>query len=538
MGAALLAAQVGAAEKIFNVAALGAAGDGKTLCTPALQKAIDAAGAAGGGVVEFPSGTFLSGPLQLRSGVTLQFDAGATLLGSRELKDYSIPSTGGAKAKPVFRNLLHGEGLHGVTIRGAGTIDGNGDAFPDPHEQIKRPHNIFLERCDNVLVEGVRLRAAGSWMQDYKLCTNVVIRGISVFNHVTHNNDGLDVDSSQNVTITDCRVDSDDDGICLKSTTGLPCRNVTISGCTSSSHCNALKLGTESGGGFVDITISNCTVFSPANSKAINGVQRGEAGIALELVDGGRLENVSVTDVKISGVLAPIFLRLGDRGRPYANGQRPAVGTFRNVTLKNISAENGSPIGCAIAGLPDHPIENVLLENISLGLEGGGHRLEYVHKAFQPRAGSQGLEGGDDPTNTKQRVSEQRAAYPSFKMFGLLPAYGFYCRHVKGLRMVNVQLRTAVADERHALMFDDAEDISITGLDVAGCPDGAALLCLAQTRGAALSGVAVEGSADVLLQLQGGETKNIVLEKSNLRSVKRIVAESAGIPAGAFMEKP
>jgi hypothetical protein len=538
LGAALLAMQAGAVEKIFNVADLGAASDGKTPCTPALQKAIDAAGAAGGGVVEFPAGIFLSGPLQLRSGVTLQLDVGATLLGSRDLKDYSSPSADAAKPKPVFHNLIHGEGLHDVTIRGAGTIDGNGDAFPDPHEQVKRPHNIFLDRCQNVLVEGVRLRNAGSWMQDYKLCTNVVIRGIAVFNHATHNNDGLDVDSSLNVTITDCQVDSDDDGICLKSTTGTPCRNVKISGCASSSHCNALKLGTESGGGFVDIVISNCTVFSPMNSTAINGVQRGEAGIALEMVDGGRLENVSVTDIKINGVATPIFLRLGDRGRPYATGRRPGVGTFRNVLLKNITAENASPLGCAIAGLPDHPIENVVLQNITLGFEGGGHRLEYVHKAFQPRNSNADAEGVDDPANTKRRVGEQRESYPSFKMFGLLPAYGFYCRHVKGLRFDNVKLLTAAADKRHALMFDDAEAVSISGLEVAGCPGGAALLCLVQTRGATISGVELHAPADLLLQLEGERTKNIVLEKSNVQVVKKISAAAAGVPADALVQKP
>jgi polygalacturonase len=297
-------------------------------------------------------------------------------------------------------------------------------------------------------------------------------------------------------------------------------------------------MGTESRGGFVDIVISNCTVFSPMHSKAINGTQPGEAGIALEIVDGGRLENVSVTDIKINGVLMPIFLRLGDRGRPYATGPRPAVGSFRNVTLKNITAENASPLGCVIAGLPDHPIENVLLENITLGFEGGGDRLEYEHKAFQPRNSSRGPEGGDDPTNTKRRISEQASTYPGYKMFGILPAYGFYCRHVNGLRFDNVKLRTAAADKRHALMFDDAEAVSISGLDVAGWPGSAALLCFVQTRGATISGVAVQAPADLLLQLEGAGTKNIVLEKSDVQDVKKISSAAAGVPADAFVQKP
>ncbi len=509
-----LGLRAGAVEEVYNVMDQGAAADGRTLCTAALQKALDAAGAAGGGTVRFPAGTFLTGALLLRSGVTLQFDAGATLLGSRDLKDYYLPpAPGAAKPEPVFRNLLHGEGVHDVTIRGAGTIDGNGDAFRD--DKHRRPKNLFFEKCANILVEGVRLRASGSWMQNYRLCTNVVIHGIAVFNHVTFNNDGLDIDSSENVVISDCHVDSDDDGICLKSTSGTPCRNVTISNCVSSSHCNALKLGTESGGGFINIQIANCTVFSPTNSQVIYGHQRGLAGLALEIVDGGTLENVSVSEVQIRGVSAPIFLRLGDRGRPYATGRRPGVGALRKVQLKNITAENCSTLGCAIAGLPGHPIEDVLLQNISLGFEGGGNI-----------------------TNTTRQIRERPEAYPECKMFGTLPAYGFYCRHVKGLRFENIKLRTAAADARHALLFDDAEAITVNGLDLAGATDAAALLRCVQTRGARFSGVALRAPADLLLHVEGDQTKNIVLEKSDVQAAKRIYDLATGLPAEAFKHQP
>lgn len=514
LAGAVLSWQAGAVEEIYTVTDFGAAADGQTLCTAALQKAIDAAGAAGGGTVHFPAGTFLSGSLQLRSGVTVQFDAGATLLGSRDLKDYySPPPPGAAKPDPVFRNLLHGENIHDITIRGAGTIDGNGAAFRD--DKHRRPKNIVLEKCANILVDGIHLRASGSWMQDYKRCTNVVIRGISVFNHVTFNNDGLDIDSSENVVISDCRVDSDDDGICLKSTSGTPCRNVKISGCVSSSHCNSLKMGTESGGGFINIEISNCTVFSPTNSKVIYGNQRGLGGIALEIVDGGTMENVSVSDVKISGVLAPIFLRLGDRGRTYGRPQKPGIGTLHNVLLKNITAENCSPLGCAIAGLPGHPIENVRLQNISLAFDGGG-----------------------DLTNTTRQIRERPDAYPECKMFGTLPAYGFYCRHVKGLHFENVKLRTAAADARHALMFDDAETVTVSGLDITGAPAAAAVLRCVQTRSAQFSGVTLREPTDLLLQLEGDQTQHVVLEKSDVKAAKKISNTAPGVPADAFTQKP
>jgi polygalacturonase len=385
-----------------------------------------------------------------------------------------------------FCNLIQGDGLSDVTIRGKGTIDGNGDAFRD--DKHKRPKNIVLEKCKHVLVEGVRLRNSGSWMQDYRLCEDVTIRGIEVWNHSTFNNDGLDIDSSRDVTITGCRVDSDDDGICLKSTSGEPCRNVRINDCTVSSHCNQLKMGTESGGGFVDISIANCVVFSPQKSQKIYGAQRGLAGIALEIVDGGRMENVTVSDVKITGVTAPIFLRLGDRGRTYATGKRPGVGTMRKVVLKNITADHVSSLGCAISGLPGHPIEDVTLENINLSFDGGG-----------------------DVTNTTRKIAEKAESYPECKMFGTLPAFGFFCRHVKALKFAGVKLRTETADQRHAMVFDDAENVVISGLDA-------------------------EAGVSSLLRVQGATSKGIVLEKSSLKG--EIITTAPDVPVGAFTCKP
>lgn len=482
LGLVLLdASAFGAAGGTFNIAEQGATAGGKVDCTAAIQKAMDLAAAGGGGTVVFPKGTFLSGALELRSGVTIQLDEGATLLGSRDLRDYS---PGGN-----FRNLLHGAGLRDVTIRGKGTIDGNGDAFRD--DKKKRPKNIYFEGCTNILVENVRLRNSGSWMQNYKLCERVTVRGIEVYNHVTFNNDGLDFDSSKDVTVTDCIVDSDDDGICLKSTTGTPCRNVRISGCTVSSHCNALKMGTESGGGFIDVVITNCTVFSPRHTKKIYGEQRGEAGIALEIVDGGRMENVVVSDVRITGVTVPIFLRLGDRGRKYASDNRPPPGTMRNVRIANITADKCSPMGCPISGIPGHRIENVVLENIRLAFEGGGK-----------------------PENMTRRIEEKPDKYPDCRMFGELPAYGFFCRHVSGLRFSGVTLATVSPDPRHAFAFDDAQDVTIGGL------------ALTPSSGAA-----------ALLRIEGAQSRGIVLEKGELHGATNLVTLAPGVPSDAFTAK-
>lgn len=512
----LAAVPTPAAEKLYDVLDYGAKPDGKTLSTVAIQKAIDACAAGGGGTVRLPAGTFRSGALRMKSRVTLWLASGATLLGSRNRDDYYGPPADSRdrRRQParVFRHLIHGENLRDVAIRGRGTIDGSGSAFRDKAK--RRTKAIYLDRCRNVLIEDVNLRNAGCWMQHYRLCEKLTIRNINVFNHVAFNNDGLNVDSCRDVTITGCRVDSDDDGIVLKSLSERPCRNVKITRCTISSHCNALKMGTESGGGFVNITIRHCRVFSPRHSEKIYGRQRGLAGIALEIVDGGRLENVAVSDVRIRGVSVPVFLRLGNRARPYVPGAKPGVGTFRDVTLRDITATGTSKIGCSITGLPGHRIENVKLVNVRLGFEGGGTRAD-----------------------TARQIPERENSYPESTMFGTLPAYGFYCRHVRGLRFRNLRLGIDKPDLRHAMVFDDVQDMEIDGLAAPFSPGAAAMIRMVQVRRAVLRGCSPLSAVDTLLQLEGDATRAIVLEKNDLSRVRRLAAVSAEVPEGALSAK-
>ena len=174
------------AEFEVDIRDCGATGDGKTLCTAAIQKAVDRCAARGGGTVRMPAGTWLTGTVYLESNLTLVLEKGCTLLGSRRHEDYAQ-----ARAAAGFRYaaILAGADLHDVTIRGEGTIDGQGDAFRDKSK--RRPKNLYLQRCRKVLVEGLRLRNAGCWMQHYRHCEGLVIRKIDVFNHAAYNNDGL-----------------------------------------------------------------------------------------------------------------------------------------------------------------------------------------------------------------------------------------------------------------------------------------------------------------------------------------------------------
>ena len=424
----------------YDIRDQGAKGDGQTLVTAAIQKAIDAAASAGGGTVYFPAGKFVSGTLRLKSNVTLQLDAGCILLGSTDIKDYPdiTAAVRSYTDNYVKQALIAGEDLDNVGITGRGTIDGQGAGFKSPPGKPyeNRPYVIRLVNCRNVLVEGLELRSSPMWMQQYLACERLTIRGLRVFNHVNHNNDGLDIDGCSDVVVSDCIIDSDDDAICLKSTLDRPCQNVVISNCVAASHCNAIKMGTESNGGFVNIAINNCAVSSPRQSKVIYGQQRGLAGIALEIVDGGRMENIAISNICIKGVNVPLFLRLGNRARPVTkDGPVPAVGTMKNICLSNIVASGAGITGCAIAGLPDHPIEDVSLNNIRLSFEGGGSKELIARK-----------------------LDERPAAYPESAMFGKLPAYGLYFRHVKGIKASGITLQTTSPDERQAIALDDVQD--------------------------------------------------------------------------------
>ncbi|MBN2292751.1 MAG: glycoside hydrolase family 28 protein [Pirellulales bacterium] len=491
-----------AVPSVQNIIDHGAATDGKTLCTAAIQKAIDTCAKNGGGTVLFPKGTFLSGAIHLKNGVRLQFDEGSTLRGSRDRKDYygtQFDKDGRAiKNSRKFYSLISGQDLQDIAITGSGTINGSGGAFRDKTKA--RPKNIYLESCRGVLVEGVRLRDSGSWMQHYRLCEDVTIRNVDIFNHITFNNDGLDIDSCRNVKISGCRIDSDDDAIVLKSLSRRPCENVTVNDCIISSHCNSIKCGTESGGGFVNIRVSNCKVFSPKKSKKIYGRQRGSAGIALEIVDGGRMENVRISDIDITGLSAAIFLRLGNRARPYVKGDEPAIGTMRDICISRIKARNIMPIGCAISGLPGHMIEDVQFEEIDLEFEGGG---------------SKKLAG--------RTPGERPVSYPECTMFGDLPGYGFFCRHVRDIQFKNITLKVQHPDKRHAMVFDDAENVVIAGLQASAAADGCATIRLTQTRGAELSNITMSGPNVKLLALTGDKTSGIVLNKLEMKDPEKFV---------------
>lgn len=387
-----------------DVRAYGATGNGVADDTQAIQRAIDACTQDGGAVL-FPRGKYRSGTLYLKSRVHVQLDHGAVLLGSDKQEDYApfekLDFRNDADVETSFfqRALLFGDSLEHIAITGAGTIDAN-------HTKRGGPKPIALKRCKFVEIRSVRILNAPNYAISLLGADNVNIDGVTILNAFA---DGIDPDSCRNVRISNCHIESVDDAIVPKASFSLgerrACENIVVSNCVLSTVCNGFKLGTESGGGFKRIAVNNCVITGhSSNRPAISG-------IALESVDGGDLDSVAVSNIVMDRVRAPIFIRLGNRGRDM---DKPVAGSLTNVSINNIVATRAS-LACSITGLPYAKVNGVTLSDIRIEFIGGNPR--------QP---------DDEPMLELPRV------YPEAAMFGAMPAYGLFCRHVDDLVLQNV----------------------------------------------------------------------------------------------------
>ncbi|MEI8288704.1 MAG: glycosyl hydrolase family 28 protein [Verrucomicrobiota bacterium] len=453
--------QLNAAEETaFNPRVFGAAGDGKTKDTVAIQRAIDAAAKAGGTVL-LDRGVFLSGTLHLKSGVTLRIQKGATLLGSAEHADYQ---------KNRWLALIEARDAHDIAITGGGIVDGQGELLaadvvrlmkagklrdaPDsrrPSEQ-NRPQVIELVDCARVTVRDITVKNSACWVQTYINCVDLTLDRVTVRSTAYWNNDGMDIMDCRRVAVTHCDVDSADDGICLKS--GDPkrvCENVRIEDCAVRSSASALKFGTSSRGGFKHITVRGLRIRDTFRSA-----------IAIESVDGAVIEDVDIADVQAKNTGNAIFIRLGHRNQ---DGQ---PGSIRKVRIQDVSVEipatapdagypfAGPPVRAphnifpsSIVGLPGHLISDITLKNIVINTAGGARR-----------------EVAEVPLEKLSLVPEQADRYPEFSMFGELPAWGFYVRHGQNIVFENVDFHAVAADFRPALVFDDVQSPALNAVRI------------------------------------------------------------------------
>lgn len=473
----------------YDVKAFGAKGDGKTLDTPSINKAIEAAANAGGGAVRFPAGTYLCFSIHLKSNVALYLDHGATILAAdpKEVKGgYDLPEPNSEWdmyqdfGHSHWQNsLMWGIGLENVSILGSGLINGKGltRRGPRPRRPVQagdRPTTLgggqAGVRQESPVGEddpASEMNGLGNKAISLKNCRGITIRDIQILNgghfailatgvdnmtidniKIDTNRDGIDVDACRNVRISNTSVNSpNDDAIVLKSSYGLgfarATENVTITGCFVSGYdigslldatykrnvteapdhdgpTGRIKFGTESNGGFKNITISDI-VFDHCR------------GLALETVDGGLLEDVSISNITMRDVQnSPIFLRLGSRMRGPAG---IPIGQLRRINISNVVAYNAdSRYASIINGLPGHDIEDVKLSNIRIFYQGGGTREQ----------------AGLVP-------EEQEKKYPEPSMFGTLPAYGFFIRHAKGIELNNVEVSYIKGEARPAFVLEDVK---------------------------------------------------------------------------------
>ena len=447
----------------FNVRSFGAAGDGQRLDTNAVNKAIEAA-AASGGTVYFPAGSYLSHSIHFKSNVALYLDRGATIVAA----DSPAPGSSGPAydaAEPnawdhyqdfghshFHNSLIWAEGLENISILGPGLIWGKGlsrgwGAGPKAEDPGVGNKAISLKNCRNVTLRDFSILHGGHFGILATGVDNLTIDNLLI----DTNRDGMDVDCCRNVRISNCSVNSPwDDAICPKSSFALgyarATENVTITNCYVTGdyeegtlldgtwkrfdpgfkvpRTGRIKFGTESNGGFKNIAVSNC-VFEACQ------------GLALETVDGGLLEDITISNITMHEITsAPIFLRLGSRMR---GPKDTPVGQLRRISISNIVCSNSaSRLGSIISGIPDHPIEDVRLSNIYIQHRGGGTLADA------------GI-----------TVAEKENAYPEPEMFGTMPAHGFYVRHVKGLEMSHIEIESMAPDSRPAFALDNVQSADL-----------------------------------------------------------------------------
>ncbi len=445
----------------YDVRAFGAKGNGVTVDGPAIDRAISAAAAVGGGTVRFGAGTYLSGSIHLKSNISLFLDQGATLVASSpgDGGQYDPPEENAAAGKYQdfghthwHNSLIWGEGLENVSILGPGRLWGKGLVRDDGGPDGRGNKAISLKLCRNVTIRDVTIQHGGWFGILATGVDNLTIDNLKI----DTNRDGMDIDCCRNVHVSNCSVNSpNDDGICLKSSYGLgfarATENVTITNCGVSgfdegtflactygraTHAGTgrIKFGTESNGGFQNITISNC-VFTYCN------------GLALETVDGGLLEDVSISNITMRDITgAPLFLRLGSRLRGPAGTK---VGALRRVNISSVVVYNADPRYAAIlSGIPGHPLEDVTLSNIQIWVRGGGPKAQAATKP-----------------------PEREAAYPEPTMFGAMPSYGFFLRHVRGITLENIGLHTLAEDLRPAFALEDVADADLDRVRASHAPD-------------------------------------------------------------------
>lgn len=523
------AAALGA--RVYNVRDFGAAGDGHTLDTAALQAAIDRCHKEQGGTVLVPAGAFVIGTVELKSNVTLHLAAAAKLLGSADGKQYraagAIPLAGDATLRDGNVGLLFAANASRVTIEGPGTIDGQGAQFrrgahgeppPSGRGGAARPHLLLLYRCTQLVVRDVELVSSAFHCVRVIQSSYIWLTGIHIHNRVNGNNDGFHFISCRYAHVSDCDVESQDDACALFGS----CQFVTVANSSFSTRWSVFRFG---GGAAKNIAISNCVIH-----------QAYGCPIKMQCGPGSRFENIAFSNLVMHQVTGPISIGLGPgRRAPSAPSEdvppRPP-GVVRDITFQNIVAtvvvpepipflagedvpvnsryRPGEMRSCiALNGVGNLNLERIRLSDIQVTFPGGGTAAEGAVRAVPELAGE-------------------------YFELGVLPAYALYARNVRGLTLANVRFELAAPDQRPALVFDSVTDAAIQGLSVQGDPGMESVARLIASQDVLLSATRLLTPARVFMQLEGASSRGVVVDGGDLSRAAQAVSVQRGAPEQAI----
>lgn len=374
-------------ERSFKLGDFGALGDGKTDNSRAFQRAIEAVRKAGGGTLVVPAGRWVTGPLDLCAKMNLQLEEGATLAFLAEQKLYTL-NTG------KYRPLLRASKADDVAITGTGTIDGNGSTWWEEAIRFKqearakgaksdtnpRPNMVGFERCERVLVQGVTLTNSPKFNLVPSNCTDVTVVGIKILNPKTSpNTDGIDPSLTHRMLISKCLIDTGDDNIALKAggPAGEGIRDLLVTDCVFKAG-HGCSFGSEMSGSVSNVLVRRCS---------FEGTDIG-VRFKSDRSRGGLVENVVYTDLTMKNVGHPIVITsyypASTQPKPGQKVEaKPRTATtpvWRSITVRNLSATGSTNGAGLLLGLPESPITDLTLENISIEAP-VGLRLAYVKKA-------------------------------------------------------------------------------------------------------------------------------------------------------------
>ncbi len=430
----------------YNITEYGAVNDGITLNTVAVQKAIDACTANGGGkVMVNGGGSYMIGTIYMKSNVTLHVDNGTVLLGSPNFDDYTTDTHKimYKREKHMDRCLIFAEDANSMAIEGYGTIDGNGHRtnFPNGRPMLMR----FLN-CSKIHMNNITLINPAAWTTAWLYCDNIVVDGVTIISRVNGNGDGLDFDGCQNVRVSNCNFDNSDDCICLQaSLPEKPCKNVVVSNCIFSTKWGGMRIGLLSRGNIEFVTVTNCTF------KDIE-----DSGLKIQQNEGGEMKNMTFSNLVMENVPRPIFMTFCTQRASVdtPEGEYEPLKRMHNMVFSNIVVDNsGLDKNSAffLTGMPDHPIEDITIKDVQFIVSGGGT-----------------LEDAEKMEVDEYTLEVLKGHWPEFYLVGTLPAYGIYARHMEGLTLENISIKTVADDKRVPVILNDVTNASVRAISSNG----------------------------------------------------------------------